>query len=77
MPLLSLLKTNGKLVLVGLPEKLLDLLAFPLIMGMPITMQDAKGKEWTFQFKFWPNNNSKMYVLEVYTLYREYAIRGW
>ncbi|VFQ73773.1 unnamed protein product [Cuscuta campestris] len=32
-PLLSLLKINGKLVLVGLPEKPLDLLAFPLIMG--------------------------------------------
>ncbi|RZB91459.1 B3 domain-containing protein [Glycine soja] len=23
-----------------------------------------KGKEWIFQFRFWPNNNSKMYVLE-------------
>ncbi|VFQ86112.1 unnamed protein product [Cuscuta campestris] len=34
MPLLSLLKTNGKLVLLGLPEKPLDLSAFPLIMGM-------------------------------------------
>ncbi|VFQ90314.1 unnamed protein product [Cuscuta campestris] len=33
-PLLSLLKSNGKLVLVGLPEKPLDLLAFPFIMGM-------------------------------------------
>lgn len=22
------------------------------------------GKEWTFQFRFWPNNNSRMYVLE-------------
>ncbi|RAL52051.1 hypothetical protein DM860_016549 [Cuscuta australis] len=32
-PLLSLLKTNGKLLLVGLPEKPLDLLAFPFIMG--------------------------------------------
>ncbi|XP_031122376.1 B3 domain-containing transcription repressor VAL1-like isoform X3 [Ipomoea triloba] len=27
-------------------------------------MQDIKGKEWTFQFRFWPNNNSRMYVLE-------------
>ncbi|VFQ89871.1 unnamed protein product [Cuscuta campestris] len=33
MPLLSLLKTNGKLVLVGLLEEPLDLLVFPLIMG--------------------------------------------
>lgn len=27
-------------------------------------MKDIKGKEWTFQFRFWPNNNSRMYVLE-------------
>ncbi|CAI9107155.1 OLC1v1006451C1 [Oldenlandia corymbosa var. corymbosa] len=32
--------------------------------GLPIRIQDVKGKEWTFQFRFWPNNNSRMYVLE-------------
>ncbi|CAA0842388.1 B3 domain-containing transcription repressor VAL1 [Striga hermonthica] len=32
--------------------------------GIPIKIQDIKGKEWTFQFRFWPNNNSRMYVLE-------------
>ncbi|XP_051134456.1 B3 domain-containing transcription repressor VAL1 isoform X2 [Andrographis paniculata] len=32
--------------------------------GIPIRIQDIKGKEWTFQFRFWPNNNSRMYVLE-------------
>ncbi|KAF2290588.1 hypothetical protein GH714_014553 [Hevea brasiliensis] len=32
-PLIGLLKTNGKLVLVGAPEKPLELAAFPLIMG--------------------------------------------
>ncbi|XAR60820.1 hypothetical protein NMG60_11034339 [Bertholletia excelsa] len=32
--------------------------------GVPIRIQDIKGKEWTFQFRFWPNNNSRMYVLE-------------
>ncbi|XP_072997133.1 B3 domain-containing protein Os07g0679700-like [Typha latifolia] len=32
--------------------------------GLPLTIQDAKGKEWHFQFRFWPNNNSRMYVLE-------------
>ncbi|KAK2992727.1 hypothetical protein RJ640_025230 [Escallonia rubra] len=32
--------------------------------GIPIRVQDIKGKEWTFQFRFWPNNNSRMYVLE-------------
>ncbi|XP_028056621.1 B3 domain-containing transcription repressor VAL1 isoform X1 [Camellia sinensis] len=33
--------------------------------GLPIRVQDIiKGREWTFQFRFWPNNNSRMYVLE-------------
>ncbi|KAJ9543375.1 hypothetical protein OSB04_023082 [Centaurea solstitialis] len=32
--------------------------------GLPIRIRDIKGKEWTFQFRFWPNNNSRMYVLE-------------
>ncbi|KAI7982791.1 B3 domain-containing transcription repressor VAL1 [Camellia lanceoleosa] len=28
--------------------------------GIPIKIQDIKGKEWTFQFRFWPNNKSRM-----------------
>ncbi|CAN1277213.1 B3 domain-containing protein Os07g0679700 [Linum perenne] len=32
--------------------------------GIPLRIQDVKGKEWVFQFRFWPNNNSRMYVLE-------------
>ncbi|PQM40275.1 B3 domain-containing protein [Prunus yedoensis var. nudiflora] len=32
--------------------------------GLPIRIQDVKGNEWMFQFRFWPNNNSRMYVLE-------------
>ncbi|VFR01980.1 unnamed protein product [Cuscuta campestris] len=32
--------------------------------GISIRVQDIKGQEWTFQFRFWPNNNSRMYVLE-------------
>ncbi|THG19995.1 hypothetical protein TEA_001823 [Camellia sinensis var. sinensis] len=32
--------------------------------GLPLKVQDLKGKEWIFQFRFWPNNNSRMYVLE-------------
>ncbi|RDY00145.1 B3 domain-containing transcription repressor VAL1, partial [Mucuna pruriens] len=32
--------------------------------GVPLQIQDVKGNEWTFQFRFWPNNNSRMYVLE-------------
>ncbi|KAJ0806412.1 putative DNA-binding pseudobarrel domain superfamily [Helianthus annuus] len=32
--------------------------------GVPLKIWDIKGKEWTFQFRFWPNNNNCMYVLE-------------
>ncbi|XP_071717686.1 B3 domain-containing transcription repressor VAL2-like [Rutidosis leptorrhynchoides] len=32
--------------------------------GIPLRIQDVNGKEWLFQFRFWPNNNSRMYVLE-------------
>ncbi|KAK2632625.1 hypothetical protein EUGRSUZ_L01311 [Eucalyptus grandis] len=34
LPFINLLKNNGKLVMVGAPEKLLELLAFPLLMEM-------------------------------------------
>ncbi|CAM6104771.1 unnamed protein product [Calypogeia fissa] len=40
---------------------------FPAISqpeGLPMKIQDITGKEWVFQFRFWPNNNSRMYVLE-------------
>ncbi|KAL9252763.1 putative mannitol dehydrogenase [Drosera capensis] len=33
VPIIALLKTNGKLVMVGAPEKPLELLTFPLLMG--------------------------------------------
>ncbi|KAI7753568.1 hypothetical protein M8C21_002208 [Ambrosia artemisiifolia] len=42
-PLLSLLKTDGKLVLVGAPEKPLELAAFSLIMGRKIIAGSAIG----------------------------------
>lgn len=32
--------------------------------GVPLTVQDCTGKDWSFQFRYWPNNNSRMYVLE-------------
>ncbi|MCO5600318.1 hypothetical protein L7F22_054428 [Adiantum nelumboides] len=32
--------------------------------GLPLKIQDVSGKDWVFQFRFWPNNNSRMYVLE-------------
>ncbi|KAL2495157.1 B3 domain-containing transcription repressor VAL1 [Forsythia ovata] len=53
----------GRLVL---PKKCAEAY-FPLISqpeGLPLKVQDLKGKEWVFQFRFWPNNNSRMYVLE-------------
>nr|QNI23767.1 AP2/ERF transcription factor [Camptotheca acuminata] len=53
----------GRLVL---PKKCAEAY-FPSISqpeGLPLRVQDSKGKEWIFQFRFWPNNNSRMYVLE-------------
>ncbi|CAN6453400.1 unnamed protein product [Victoria cruziana] len=53
----------GRLVL---PKKCAEAY-FPAIShpeGLPLRIQDANGKEWVFQFRFWPNNNSRMYVLE-------------
>ncbi|XP_042378408.1 B3 domain-containing protein Os07g0563300-like [Zingiber officinale] len=53
----------GRLVL---PKKCAEAY-FPTISqpeGLPLKVQDASGKDWIFQFRFWPNNNSRMYVLE-------------
>ncbi|KAL8138286.1 hypothetical protein V2J09_004287 [Rumex salicifolius] len=53
----------GRLVL---PKKYAETY-FPPISepeGLPLRIQNAKGQEWTLQFRFWPNNNSRMYVLE-------------
>ncbi|XAR66394.1 hypothetical protein NMG60_11012616 [Bertholletia excelsa] len=53
----------GRLVL---PKKCAEAYFPPISQpeGLPLKVQDSKGKEWTFQFRFWPNNNSRMYVLE-------------
>ncbi|CAF1920211.1 BnaC02g36350D [Brassica napus] len=33
--------------------------------GIPIKMEDLDGLHvWTFKYRYWPNNNSRMYVLE-------------
>ncbi|KAL9830205.1 B3 domain-containing transcription factor FUS3 [Arabidopsis thaliana] len=33
--------------------------------GIPIRMEDLDGFHvWTFKYRYWPNNNSRMYVLE-------------
>lgn len=37
LPLIGLLKSHGKLVMVGAPEKPLELPVFPLLMGKHIT----------------------------------------
>ncbi|ONK75980.1 uncharacterized protein A4U43_C03F22580 [Asparagus officinalis] len=53
----------GRLVL---PKKCAEAYFPPISQpeGLPLKVQDASGKEWAFQFRFWPNNNSRMYVLE-------------
>ncbi|KAI3456328.1 hypothetical protein Pfo_012991 [Paulownia fortunei] len=53
----------GRLVL---PKKCAEAYFPPIAQpeGLPLKVQDVKGKEWVFQFRFWPNNNSRMYVLE-------------
>ncbi|KAL8248187.1 hypothetical protein R6Q59_005055 [Mikania micrantha] len=32
--------------------------------GYPLVIKDLKGKDWVLQYRFWPNNNSRMYVLD-------------
>ncbi|KAL3851277.1 hypothetical protein ACJIZ3_013159 [Penstemon smallii] len=53
----------GRLVL---PKKCAEAYFPPIAHpeGLPLKVQDVKGKEWLFQYRFWPNNNSRMYVLE-------------
>ncbi|KAL6206956.1 hypothetical protein ACLB2K_024201 [Fragaria x ananassa] len=56
----------GKIGRLVLPKKCAEAY-FPPIShpeGLPLTVHDSLGKEWVFQFRFWPNNNSRMYVLE-------------
>ncbi|CAH9059768.1 unnamed protein product [Cuscuta europaea] len=56
----------GKIGRLVLPKKCAEAY-FPPIPhpeGLPLKVQDLKGNEWVFQFRFWPNNNSRMYVLE-------------
>nr|GMC56836.1 8-hydroxygeraniol dehydrogenase-like [Ipomoea batatas]GMC57301.1 8-hydroxygeraniol dehydrogenase-like [Ipomoea batatas] len=43
LPLLCLLKTNGKLVMVGAPEKPIDLPVFPLLMGRKLVAGSGIG----------------------------------
>ncbi|KAJ1633782.1 hypothetical protein T492DRAFT_537729 [Pavlovales sp. CCMP2436] len=32
--------------------------------GVPIVVGDIFGRQWSFKYRWWPNNNSKMYLLE-------------
>ncbi|KAF6167648.1 hypothetical protein GIB67_031231 [Kingdonia uniflora] len=51
----------GRLVL---PKKCAEAY-FPAIYnpeGVPIEVQDVKGTLWTFQYRFWPNNKSRISV---------------
>ncbi|KAE8719842.1 HSI2-like 1 isoform 2 [Hibiscus syriacus] len=49
----------GRLVL---PKKCAEAYFPPISQpeGLPLKVQDSKGKEWIFQFRFWPNNNSRI-----------------
>lgn len=63
MEICTILPNDAPHVLIGHCEQAY----FPTISqpeGLPLKVQDASGKEWVFQFRFWPNNNSRMYVLE-------------
>ncbi|XP_004306317.1 PREDICTED: B3 domain-containing transcription factor FUS3 [Fragaria vesca subsp. vesca] len=52
---------------VVLPKKAAEAHLPPLDFkeGIPISMDDMDGLHvWSFKYRFWPNNNSRMYVLE-------------
>lgn len=55
VPLLGLLKADGKLIMVGLPEKPLEVPAFPLVLG-----------EFCYKFK----NDSKFLYIYIYILHK-------
>ncbi|KAL7249494.1 hypothetical protein ACSBR1_011653 [Camellia fascicularis] len=64
--LLSASDADHKLARLVIPKKCAEAF-FPKITtphGCPLKIQDTEGKEWEFQFHFWPNSGSKMYVLE-------------
>ncbi|KAD5960682.1 hypothetical protein E3N88_12154 [Mikania micrantha] len=39
--------------------------------SQPIIIQDSKAKNWNFNLRMWPNNNSRMYVLEGFEPYKK------
>ncbi|KAL5730054.1 hypothetical protein ACHQM5_002927 [Ranunculus cassubicifolius] len=56
----------GKMGRIVLPKRYAEA-HFPKLTqseGVPLKFQDANGNEWVLQFRFWPNNNSRIYVLE-------------
>ncbi|KAK2977126.1 hypothetical protein RJ640_017650 [Escallonia rubra] len=65
-PLMLSASDAGRIGRLVLPKKCAEAYFPPISQaeGVPLVVQDLKGKEWVFQFRFWPNNNSRMYVLE-------------
>ncbi|KAL6975370.1 hypothetical protein U1Q18_024165 [Sarracenia purpurea var. burkii] len=64
--LLSSSDADHKLARLVIPKKCAEAF-FPEIIsphGCPVNIQDTEGKEWEFQFRYWLNSGSKMYVLE-------------
>ncbi|KAK3433813.1 hypothetical protein EUGRSUZ_D01089 [Eucalyptus grandis] len=64
LPLFNLLKINGKLIMVGAPEKPLELLAFPLLMGKPMIGRKMVGgiKETQEMIDFATKHNIVAYI---------------
>lgn len=71
MPLLGLLKLNGKLVTVGLPSKPLELSVFPLVAGKPsiILCQFFNAIICEFELMFETKNESVTSKSELKHLY--------
>ncbi|XP_052178050.1 B3 domain-containing protein Os07g0563300-like isoform X2 [Diospyros lotus] len=64
--LLSASDADHKLARLVIPKKCAEAF-FPKITsphGCLVKIQDTEDKEWEFQFRYWPNSGSKMYVLE-------------
>ncbi|KAK2965831.1 LOW QUALITY PROTEIN: hypothetical protein RJ640_001803, partial [Escallonia rubra] len=60
-PLMLSASDAGRIGRLVLPKKCAEAYFPPISQaeGVPLVVQDLKGKEWVFQFRFWPNNNSQ------------------
>ncbi|XP_076948848.1 B3 domain-containing protein Os07g0563300-like [Bidens hawaiensis] len=56
----------GKMGRLVVPKKYAEAYLPPISEpeGCPLAIQDLKGTQWVLQYRLWPNNNSRIYVLE-------------